>query len=91
MTTLADLEDMPSMFAKLKLEVDEIRAELIKSQGQGMTVAQAAVALACSEKTVRRRIASGELQHRRIGPSGSRVVVYLDRQSALRISSGNGT
>lgn len=86
--TLGDIAEDHQTLQALKREVEEMRAILATFGRRGMTVKQAAEAEGVSEKTIRRQIDAGELQHRR---HGSRIVVYLARQSALRISSDDGS
>jgi excisionase family DNA binding protein len=71
---LAQLAELPGIVQTLLERVRELESRLVVAERRPMTVKQAAAALGVSEKTVRRQIDAGKLQHQR---TGARVVVYL--------------
>ena len=71
---LAQLAALPEVVEELQTRISELEERLTLAERRPYSVAQAAKALGVCEKTVRRRIDAGELQHQR---TGARVVVYL--------------
>lgn len=71
---LAQLAALPEVVEQLQTRISELEERLTLAERRPYSVAEAAKALGVCEKTVRRRIDAGELQHQR---TGSRVVVYL--------------
>jgi excisionase family DNA binding protein len=71
---LAELAALPVVVEQLQTRVRELEQRLTIAERRPFSVAEAAKALGVCQKTVRRRIDAGELQHQR---TGTRVVVYL--------------
>jgi excisionase family DNA binding protein len=71
---LVQLAALPEVVEQLQTRISELEERLTLAERRPYSVAQAAKALGVCEKTVRRRIDAGELQHQR---TGARVVVYL--------------
>jgi excisionase family DNA binding protein len=71
---LAQLAALPDVVEQLQNRISELEERLTLAERRPYSVAEAAKALGVCEKTVRRRIDAGELQHQR---TGARVVVYL--------------
>ena len=74
MTSLEALGALPDIVEDLQRRVTELEGRLTVAERKPLSVADAAAALGVSTKTIRRRIAAGEIQHAR---TGARVVVYL--------------
>lgn len=74
LVNLEALGALPDVVEDLQRRVAELEGRLTVAERKPVTVAAAAAALGVSTKTIRRRIAAGEIQHAR---TGSRVVVYL--------------
>lgn len=73
---LAQLATLPSVVDELQARIEQLEVRIAVAERRPYSVADAAKALGVSEKTIRRRIERGEIQHQR---TGSRVVVYLPR------------
>jgi excisionase family DNA binding protein len=73
---LAQLAALPDVVDQLQERIEELEQRLTVAERRPFAVAEAAKALGVSEKTIRRRIERGEIQHQR---TGSRIVVYLPR------------
>lgn len=69
-----ELQGLPAQMAEMRERITYLEDRLAIAERSPLTVAQAAQALGVTEKTVRRQIAAGKIQHRR---TGSRVSVYL--------------
>jgi len=65
---------LPDVVQDLQRRVAELEGRLTVAERKPLSVVDAAAALGVSTKTIRRRIAAGEIQHAR---TGARVVVYL--------------
>lgn len=68
------LQQLPGVVARLQERVAELEDRLVVAERRPLTVAQAAEALGVAQRTIRRRIRAGTIQHRR---TGRRVAVYL--------------
>jgi excisionase family DNA binding protein len=71
---LVQLAALPDIVQQLQARVEGLEQRLTVAERRPYSVADAARALGVSEKTIRRRIAMGKIQHQR---TGARVVVYL--------------
>lgn len=78
---LAQLATLPSVVDELQARIQELEVRITVAERRPHSVADAAKALGVSQKTIRRRIERGEIQHQR---TGSRVVVYLSHASNNR-------
>lgn len=73
---LAQLATLPSVVDELQTRIEQLELRITVAERRPYAVAEAAKALGVSQKTIRRRIERGEIQHQR---TGSRIVVYLPR------------
>lgn len=71
---LALLASLPDAVAHLEKRVAALEARLVVAERRPYSVAAASKALGVSEKTIRRKVATGALRYER---TGSRIAVYL--------------
>jgi excisionase family DNA binding protein len=72
---LAELAALPAVVADLQARICDLEKRLIVVEHRGLSVREAAERRGCCEKTIRRQIEDGEIEHRW---TGGRVAVFLD-------------